>query len=63
MQVMPTDAVLNVLCSVQVRGSLNMGTAEAEQCAICMEHNMEAAIQECSHEVSPTWNWIGEGAI
>ena len=35
----------------QVRGSLNMGTAEAEQCAICMEHEMEAAIWDCAHEV------------
>ncbi|KAK9856115.1 hypothetical protein WJX84_011475, partial [Apatococcus fuscideae] len=34
-----------------VRGSLNMGTAEAEQCAICMEHEMEAAIWDCAHEV------------
>ncbi|KAK9832012.1 hypothetical protein WJX84_007083 [Apatococcus fuscideae] len=36
---------------LQVRGSLNLGTTEAEQCAICMEHDMEAAMQDCSHEV------------
>ena len=35
----------------QVRGSLNMGNVEAEQCAICMEHDMEAAMHDCSHEV------------
>ncbi len=45
------EVLIGDLLAMQLRGSMNMASAEPEQCAICMEHTMEAAIQECSHEV------------